>query len=117
MPDIEYEEFEVERQAPFFSFPLDDAWYKITLKEQLPDSPKFKLGDKPAKVWLIEENGDEYRLTLTSSRLVELLDWYKAKVGNIIGVPLDIKPVKGATPKDRTFRGRIPKSAQVKLDG
>lgn len=116
-PDVEYEEYEAPKQPPFFKFEVPDAWYRITFVKRLADSDQFEVGSKkarkPAEVWLIEENGDEYRFTLTSSRFLDTMEWAKKKLAEkgieFVGTPIEYMPV--GREKERTFKARIPKGA------
>jgi hypothetical protein len=117
-PNAIYEEFEAERQPPYFSFDVVDTWYDITFVRELEPSKKFKLGDEPAKVWLVKNGTKEYRLTIKSARLNEALQWARKKVGNLTGATLGFKavlPEGSRDDKDRTFRVRIPVQEQMRL--
>lgn len=115
--DTEYEQVEAEVGEPYWKWDRTDTWYGIEFVREIGEHPEFLLGKgkkaKPAKVWLITHMGKDYQLSLGSVRLVDALDQAKAKLGTLIGKPIDVM-AKGDE-KERTYAVRWKKSAQQNL--
>lgn len=111
----EFEIFEADIEPSYIQFP-PGQWVEITMIRKTGDHEEFKwrnpkTGKKePAPVWLVmcHDDDTEYRLSLTSSRLVNCFEKVKQKIGTFDGVPIGIRAEGDGV--ERSYKVRLAKS-------